>query len=285
MQDCILNATGLEGKKIILFVTYGTGSGRHNALLNQAVVLKNKGAAQIIKIAYPGEFTNKKNDMVNALKCALGENKNYVPTYAPLSDFYTSDTVILSGIVNYKENVLKNRARIIGVWSQKAFVYGKTPDIGIFDNVIDLRGNFSILIPKNAGVIYVGIIDCNIWGLPYPDYILNDKYSLVVKDKNIGSVSIDAIYKKVFISGAVKKNGAFLFKKDMRVLDLVKNAGGFSDSPVNLLISVYKIPVLKKEVSSLDKVSAKKRSVNILLETGDYIIVEIKKRGNPENEN
>jgi flavodoxin len=114
MQDCILNATGLEGKKIILFVTYGTGSGRHNALLNQAVVLKNKGAAQIIKIAYPGEFTNKKNDMVNALKCALGENKNYVPTYAPLSDFYTSDTVILSGIVNYKENVLKNRARIIG---------------------------------------------------------------------------------------------------------------------------------------------------------------------------
>jgi len=291
IQEYILKAGGMEGKEVILFSTYARGSDRKDAFRDQEAILNKKGVLKIKKIALPGAYANINKNIINEI---LGfflyedlKNINVLSKYVPLMDIYHGPAVRVSGTIKYGENLLEERGNMLAVWSERAFDECGTPDIDIID--LDNKTkktvgkfahpghrSFEIAVPKGMGKIFLGVVDCNIMHLPRPYHFLNsiENLPLDIQDSNINGVSINVSYRKVYISGEVREEGSFMLGKGMRVLDLIKESGGFLFPKQKLRITVRRNSPSKGINVIIDKLPANDPSINILLEVGDHIIVE-----------
>lgn len=285
MREYIKNVSGLETKEVILFETYGSGFGRYNALRNQEVILMKKGVKNIKKIMYPGTHTKDSESLNNALRFSLDDEKNNIiasiPEFLPLMDYYSGPKVKITICVDYLDSDIIKRVGGLGVWTKKTFDRGLIPDIDIGEMaryaINEDFKNIEVLVPKEIGDIYLGIFDQNGWTM-HPDYILNNinELPLKIKEKNIKNFKLNAIYKKVFICGAVKNEGAYIWNDDVKVLDLVEKAGGFSGNPENLKISVVRIKSAFEDEMVVGGLLASDPLANASLEVGDHVDIDKK---------
>ncbi len=105
-------------------------------------------------------------------------------------------------------------------------------------------------------------------------HLLNtlDEMPLRVESIDVNDITIDVVYKKVYVSSRKKMGAAFLLEKNMRVLDLLKKAGGFWGIPENARITVHRN--IGGNVSSVvHNLLATDPAANVALMAGDHVLL------------
>ena len=196
-------------------------------------------------------------------------------------DYYSGPKVKITIHIDYIDFDIIKRVGGLGVWTKKAFNEGSIPDIDVGGMVRyainkDL-GNIEVFVPEGIGDIYLGIFDQNGW-TTHPKYILNntDKLPLTIKEKDIEDFKLNVIYKKAFINGAVKNEGAYIWNDQIKVLDLVEKAGGFTDNPEDLRISVIRISSAFEDEMVVRGLLASDPLANVSLKVGDHVDIDKK---------
>lgn len=228
MKKYIRNIKGVQDKEVMLFVTYGTGMGRQNALRNQEIMLQQKGARVIKKIAYPGIYTETERDVIdNTVNLFLGATANdsiSFPAYIPVMDTYPKETVEVSCRINNRVDAQNEPGGALAIWTKKAFNEGRIADVDIINEFDGMR--FAVPVPKWIGEIYLGIVSRNVMGLAIPCFALSltDSMPVNVQDAPVEDVLIDVVFRKIVLEDPENGRRAFLAEEGMRLSDLIEKA-------------------------------------------------------------
>lgn len=107
---------------------------------------------------------------------------------------------------------------------------------------------------------------------------LEARYRKFVTNPQV-SVSIRQFSRRqVFITGEVRSVGAYSYKENMRLMEFISQAGGFTDSANRREVKVYRGPATKRQISTIDVegiIRGGDFSKDFLLAAGD--IVEVQK--------
>ena len=144
----------------------------------------------------------------------------------------------------------------------------KEPDASI--PAVTVRSDGKIALPIVKEIEVAGLT------LRELEKILTEKFSRFINDPEITVVAKEIQSEKVYLVGAVKKEGSFLLKSPMTVLQVLAEAGGFTD-----FAKKKKIYVLRTKNQNQSRLPFNYEAVikgenmeqNILVLPGDTIVV------------